>query len=62
MIPKDNMRSHSVKTFLHLLQSGRSLKITERDHLTKTVQVYLEGDLLPNEVAKAMAPEQLGPQ
>jgi hypothetical protein len=56
------MRVHNDKTFLHLLQWGKFLKISYRDLLAKTVQIYLQGDLMQNEVVKVMVPEQLGPQ
>jgi hypothetical protein len=54
------MRGHNGKTFLHLLQWRKSLKISERDNLAKTVQIYLQGDLMQNQVVKVMVPEQLG--
>jgi hypothetical protein len=56
------MRVHNGKTFLHLLQWGKSLKTSYRDHLAKTVQIYLQGDLMQNQVVKVIVPEQLGPQ
>jgi hypothetical protein len=58
------MRGHNCKTFLHLLQWGKSLKIFEKDHLSKTVQNYLQGNLMQNPVviSHGMVPEQLGPQ
>jgi hypothetical protein len=63
MVPEENMMGHNGKTFLHLLQWGKSLKIFEkRDHLAKTVQIYLQGDLMQNHVVKVMVPEHLGPQ
>ena len=50
------------KTFLHLLQWEKSLKISSRDHLAKTVQIYLQCDLMQNQVVKVMVLEQFGPQ
>jgi hypothetical protein len=34
------------KTYLHLLQWGKSLKISSRNHWAKKVQIYLQGDLM----------------
>jgi hypothetical protein len=34
--------------------------LIKRDHLAKTVQIYLQGDLMQNQVVKVMVPEQLG--
>jgi hypothetical protein len=48
------MRGHICKTFLHLLQWGKPLKISYRD--------YLQGDLMQNQVVKVMVPEQLEQQ
>jgi hypothetical protein len=62
MVPEENRIGHNGKTFLHLLQWGKSLKIFKREHLAKTVQIYLQGDLMQNQVVKVMVPEQLGPQ
>jgi hypothetical protein len=38
------------------------LKNLLRDHLAKTVQIYLQGDVMQNQVVKVMVLEQLGPQ
>jgi hypothetical protein len=57
-----HLRDHNCKTFLHLFQWGKSLKLSSRDHLAKTVQIYLQGDLMQNQVVKVMVPEQLEPQ
>jgi hypothetical protein len=61
MVPEENMRGHNGKTFLHLLQWGKSENFL-RDLFAETVQIYLQGDLMQNQVVKVMVPEQLGPQ
>jgi hypothetical protein len=41
---------------------GKVFENLLRDHLAKTVQIYLQRDLMQNQVVKVMVPEQLGPQ
>jgi hypothetical protein len=44
---------------------GKVFEISSKNHFPKTVQIYLQGDLMQNQVdtvVKGMVPEQLGPQ
>jgi hypothetical protein len=56
------MGHNRVKYFYICFDKGKFLKIFSRNHWAKKVQIYLQGDLMQNQVVKVMVPEQLGPQ
>jgi hypothetical protein len=54
MVPRGYKGPQQGKTYLHLFQYEKSLKIFSRNHIAKKDQIYLQGDLMQNQDVKIM--------